>query len=222
MEKMYSEAESLVVLDHHKTSKADCAGLSFCEFDMSRSGCRMAWDHFFPDEDCPAWIKRVEDRDLWRFQYSDTKEYHAYIASLPMTIESWNGLHATHPVNIIEGGESILRYIETSISKTCEQAREVTLASGHTVVVLNITYQNASETASKMLELHPKADYSMTYYQRSDSRWQYSLRSRSEFDVSEIAKSFGGGGHAKAAGFETTTLLPELVTTPGVTSAQES
>ena len=33
--------------------------------------------------------------------------------------------------------------------------------------------------------------------------WQYSLRSRSDFDVSEIAKKFGGGGHAKAAGFAT-------------------
>jgi len=32
-------------------------------------------------------------------------------------------------------------------------------------------------------------------------RYQYNLRSRGDFDVSEVAKQFGGGGHAGAAGF---------------------
>jgi phosphoesterase RecJ-like protein len=30
---------------------------------------------------------------------------------------------------------------------------------------------------------------------------QFGLRSRNGFDVSEVAKKFGGGGHAAAAGF---------------------
>lgn len=32
-------------------------------------------------------------------------------------------------------------------------------------------------------------------------KFQYSLRSRGDFDVSAIAKKFGGGGHKNAAGF---------------------
>jgi len=31
-------------------------------------------------------------------------------------------------------------------------------------------------------------------------RYQYNLRSRGDFDVSEVAKQFGGGGHAGASG----------------------
>jgi phosphoesterase RecJ-like protein len=31
--------------------------------------------------------------------------------------------------------------------------------------------------------------------------WVYSLRSRDDFDVSELASKAGGGGHARAAGF---------------------
>ena len=34
----------------------------------------------------------------------------------------------------------------------------------------------------------------------------YHLRSKGEFDVSEIAKGFGGGGHRNSAGFTVTEL----------------
>lgn len=37
--------------------------------------------------------------------------------------------------------------------------------------------------------------------QQEEGEWKVSLRSRGEVDVSAIAKSFGGGGHARAAGF---------------------
>lgn len=221
MEKMNSEAKSLTVLDHHKTSRENCEGLDFCTFDMERSGCRMAWDHFFPDEDCPEWIKRVEDRDLWRFRYDSTPFVHAAVAAMPMTIEAWHEINGTPFDELVASGFAIRRYIETYIEKVCEQVRQIITADGHTVSVLNISYQNASETASAMLALNPTSDYSITYFQRSDSRWQYSLRSRSDFDVSEIAKKFGGGGHAQAAGFETTSLLPELLKPMEDTDAQE-
>jgi nanoRNase/pAp phosphatase (c-di-AMP/oligoRNAs hydrolase) len=210
MEWMNSEAKSLTVLDHHKTAQENCKGLGFCNFDMERSGCRMAWAHFFPDDQCPEWIKRVEDRDLWRFKYPDTKDVHAYIASIPMEINNWDAINETSIESMVVKGSAIRRYIETYIEKACQEVRQIITSDGHIVSVLNIPYQNASETASAMLELHPEAQFSMSYFQRKDGCWQYSLRSRSEFDVSAIAKSFGGGGHAQAAGFETKTLLPEL------------
>ena len=206
MERMYRDVQTMLVLDHHKTAEADCAGLEFCRFDMERSGCRMAWDFFFSDEDCPEWIKRVEDRDLWRFTYPDTKDVHAYIAALSMTMENWDNLHGTELREVARSGSAIRRYIETYIEKAAQEARLVCFEAD-CVVVLNIPYQNASETASYLLERCPAADYSMAYFQRADGRWQYSLRSRPEFDVSEVAKRHGGGGHAQAAGFETARLI---------------
>lgn len=205
-----SELASVVVLDHHKTAEANCAGLPFCTFDMERSGAGMTWDYFNPDKERPAWIDRVEDRDLWLLHYSDTPDVHAYIASIPMTMENWSKISFQSITKIAAQGAAIRGYIETSIEKAVKEARDMVIG-GDMVAVLNVQYQNASETASRMLELYPVADYSMSYFQRADGKWQYSLRSRSDFDVSEIAKRFGGGGHAQAAGFETDDLLPELI-----------
>ena len=41
---------------------------------------------------------------------------------------------------------------------------------------------------------------------RADGRWQFSLRSEGEFDVSAVAQQYGGGGHRNAAGFNAATL----------------
>ena len=209
---------SLTVLDHHKTAEANCQGLDFCTFDMERSGCRMAWDHFFPEDPLPDILLRVEDRDLWRFRYDSTPLIHAYVASQEMTLDSWNKLMCTSVDDASRIGAHILRYIETCIEKAVKEARIISLpdnrASGfdyYRVAVLNVPYQNASETADAMLAKFPDADFSMSYFQRADGKWQYSLRSRFDFDVSEVAKEFGGGGHASAAGFETEALLDELL-----------
>jgi len=44
--------------------------------------------------------------------------------------------------------------------------------------------------------------FSAYYFDRNNKR-QWGLRSIGDFDVSEIAKKYGGGGHRNAAGFET-------------------
>lgn len=202
----------LKVLDHHKTAQADCEGLDFCEFDMERSGCAMTWRFFYPNEATPDWLLRVEDRDLWRFKYDDTRFCHAFIASLPMTLASWDELAAMRHSEIASSGTAISRYIDTYLRKAAQEARVVTLSLGDgwqwRPIVLNIPYQNASEAADVLLDLRPDADFSIGYFQRADGRWQYSLRSRGNGpDVSEIAKVWGGGGHEHAAGFDTATLI---------------
>jgi len=209
MEKMSRVAASLVVLDHHKTAQADCEGLSFCTFDMERSGCRLAWDFFFTGEDVPHWIACIEDRDLWRFDLDETQSTHAYVASLPMTLENWDRLHDMPMGDILDGGFAIRTYIETFVAKAAESARVISFR-GFAVVVLNITYQNVSEAGHFLLKGHPAADFYMGYFQTAEGKWQYSLRSRAGFDVSSIAKRFGGGGHAQASGFYTEKLLDEL------------
>lgn len=204
MEKMHAEAAFLLVLDHHKTAAEACAGLPFCVFDMERSGCRMAWDYFEPGTP-PDWILRIEDRDLWRFKYGDTKEVHAYVAAQPMTEESWDRIAQTPIAAIAAGGKAIREYIDTYCAKAAQEAR-VAYVGGHRAVVVNVPYQNASEMADVLLRDYEHVAFSAGYFQRADRRWQFSLRSRGGFDVSYIAKKFGGGGHLAAAGFDVGTL----------------
>ena len=47
----------------------------------------------------------------------------------------------------------------------------------------------------------------MSYFKTNSGKYKYSLRSKGDFDVSIIAKAFGGGGHKNAAGFESDTLI---------------
>lgn len=48
-----------------------------------------------------------------------------------------------------------------------------------------------------------QADAPRMTYDLADGLIQWSLRSRGDFDVSEVAKQYGGGGHRPAAGFQT-------------------
>lgn len=206
---MHGAARSLRVLDHHKTAREACAGLEFCEFDMDRSGAGMAWDHFYPHDPRPLWVDRIEDRDLWRFRYDDTEAVYAFVASQHMTLKGWDEINSMGLPAIVERGSAISGYIKMYCSKASNEARLVDF-QGHRVVALNTLYLNASETAHVLLKRYPDARFSLTYYQDRGGRWGYSLRSRSDFDVSAVAKKFGGGGHAQAAGFGLDGLLSEL------------
>ena len=73
------------------------------------------------------------------------------------------------------------------------------LACNYKVKIINALYMNISELAG---ELAQTADIGMGWFERGDGKIQFSLRSRSDVDVSEIAKLFNGGGHKNAAGFQ--------------------
>lgn len=56
-----------------------------------------------------------------------------------------------------------------------------------------------------------EADIAMILKEQPEGGWKGSLRSRNDTDVSVVAQSFGGGGHAKAAGFSFDGTLEELI-----------
>ena len=60
-----------------------------------------------------------------------------------------------------------------------------------------------SEIGEALLKKYPKAPFAAIYHEASELIY-YSLRSRSNFDVSKVALEFGGGGHAQAAGYSIT------------------
>jgi oligoribonuclease NrnB/cAMP/cGMP phosphodiesterase (DHH superfamily) len=195
-------SELLIVLDHHASHRDACVGLDFCCFDMTKSGAGLTWDHFYLDaKPRPDWINAVEDRDLWQFKLEGTREFHAYMSSFPISIESCDRFHEGEFPKMIAGGVSILRYVHNTISKIVDERRMVNIDGRH-VAVANAPYQYASQAAGEMLEIETSADYAMCWFARRDGRVQFSLRSRDgETDVADIAKRYGGGGHVTAAGY---------------------
>lgn len=138
--KLFDQAKSLRVLDHHKTAEAACRGLSFCTFDMERSGAGLAWDELVPmnvewgedwpkDNGRPWLVSYVEDRDLWRFARPNSKAVNAYISSKEQTFEAWDRMAYEESAEIAAArGEGVLGYIDRYVYEMSKQARKMAFA----------------------------------------------------------------------------------------------
>lgn len=206
LERVASVCKTITVLDHHKTAEEDLKGLDYAIFNMNKSGAGIAWDWFFPGARRPWLVDTIEDRDLWRHALPDTQELMAYISTVPMTIEAYEDLSNQHVPEVAYQGKGILKYITNYGAKAIEHVRHEMIGN-YLVATMNISYQNCSEHLNQLIEkIHP-AFFVASYFRRADGLWQFSLRSEGAFDVSMIAKIYGGGGHRNAAGF-TISKLP--------------
>jgi oligoribonuclease NrnB/cAMP/cGMP phosphodiesterase (DHH superfamily) len=218
---MSSSAKSFQILDHHKTAQAELSGEPYAVFDMNRSGAGLAWDYLFGKDsnlpyshfihgqsyfgmERPWWVDYVEDRDLWRFRLPNSKEINAFIMTFPYTIDGWNDMANFSVDQAAEAGKGMLLQINHYVSEAVKQAQYstwITAGKSYTTAVLNVPYLNCSEIGNVLSE---SADVSVTWFERGDGMIQFSLRSKGEIDVSEIAKQYNGGGHKNAAGFQLT------------------
>jgi len=195
---MHQRAADLVVVDHHKTAQADLADLDFCLFDMDISGAVLTWKYLLPT-DLPLLFRYLQDRDLWQWKLTESREVSAALRSYPMDFQVWTNFLSQDAINTLrEEGRAILRYQQRAIETAVKKAHEMEFDGFH-VLCLNAT-NYISEIGNALCQGRP---FSITYFDTADKR-VYSLRSDEQgVDVSTIAKQHGGGGHPHAAGFTT-------------------
>lgn len=205
MRELAAQAESILVLDHHKTALQELAplledGIIQGKFDMNHSGAMLAWMWFFPQVEPPALIKHIQDRDLWRFDLPGTREIQSALYSFPMDFETWDMLMSIDTSILYKQGIAIDRAHKKNVQGLVEFVSYRDTIAGFDVPVLNCNYMFASDAGH---ELAKGESFSATYYDTEENR-KYSLRSSEDggIDVSEIAAKFGGGGHRHAAGFK--------------------
>ena len=198
---MAESANSILILDHHKSAEADLTDLPSnvtTHFDMERSGARITWDHFFPNEDPPKLLLHVEDRDLWRFDLPGTREIQAAVFSYPYDFKVWDDLMSSATVTLHQEGVAIERKHFKDIREFIAVAAYRDTIAGYDVPVLNAPYFWSSDAGHIMAQDEP---FAACYWDTPEGR-VYSLRSVDDgVDVSEIAAQFGGGGHKHAAGY---------------------
>jgi hypothetical protein len=197
---MAAKAKSVVLLDHHKTAEADLKDLQApgleIHFDMKRSGAKMTWDYFFPNQD--NWlVDYVQDRDLWTFNLPESKTVNAYLGALPYDFALFNKVFEEGSEKANLSGQGCLTWVRYYVESTKALARECWFL-GRLVPVVNCPYTAVSEIVGELSEGH---SFAVGWHQKEDGQVVYSLRSRHGFDVSALAKTMGGGGHAAAAGF---------------------
>jgi len=129
------------------------------------------------------------------------------------TFEQWRVKFLGHESELIAEGAAILRAQDAHVKSMLKQARKCKIVQpmpngGYTTQDFVSAYGLALNTPMHGSEVgHELANQSGTYglvwYMGADLRIKCSLRSNGDYDVSAIARSFGGGGHKNAAGFET-------------------
>lgn len=223
IEAMALEARSILILDHHKSAAEDLAGflrpigtgwqqhldhvaadghvVVYALFDMARSGAGIAWDYFHPGEERPHLVDYVEDRDLWRFNLPHSREINANIFSYPYDFGAWDEIAKQLEgdfYTFVEAGAAIERKHHKDIGELVKALRRRMVIGGHDVPVANLPYTLTSDAGHLMAQGEP---FAACYWDTPEGR-VFSLRAADGgLDVSAIAKAYGGGGHAAAAGF---------------------
>jgi hypothetical protein len=198
----------VTVIDHHKTAQTALDGLPYAHFDMSKSGAVLTWEHFHPSEPVPEMLLYIQDRDLWQWQLPRSKEINAAMwKGTPRTFSAWREIWQfwsptliTAKMRLIEAGEIIATYDALTVDGLCKHPHWMRILNWTVPAVASPVLQ--SEIGHQLLQLHPSAPFAVAYMTLDDGTFAYSLRSRADdFDVSVVAKEFGGGGHKAAAGF---------------------
>ena len=189
--------------------------------DNNKSGALLAWEYFNPGAHVPQFIKLLDDYDRWQFKLHGTKAFQKNLWSLaPWSLNQWHAMHLdfasastfNDPLgDFITDGEAILRAHNQNVQSVVKgSARECLIAydnpdyydgPGLIGLAANCPSHLSSDVGHELAI--KSGTFGLCWHMQSDGRIKCELRSNSDFDVSAIAKAFGGGGHARAAGFFT-------------------
>ena len=166
-------------------------------FDMSRSGCVLAWQYFFHDLKPPKILLHIEDRDLWHFKLDGTREITtALYERMPITFAEIGALDLAE---LLAVGRIQVEQFAGMVQRLAKSAHSVTVA-GRVGLAVNAPSLFSSDLGHVLAE--KSGTFGMTYqYDGRKQQWTFSLRSIGDYDVGHLALSFGGGGHRNAAGF---------------------
>lgn len=201
--------------DHHISSQGlllmwEDLNKTTMSVDLSHCGAHIAWSNLFPVLEVPKCILFVEDRDLWKFKYPETKKFTESLASYP-NLQPDSDIVQDLFVNsnvdkyIIEG-EVLLRAKEKRIERAINNGYYGTIKKH------NAFFVNAIEDISEIGERIYKSNIDpivAVVYHIEENTIKFSLRSNT-IDVEQIARDFKGGGHISAAGFVVNTRLEDM------------
>lgn len=212
------------------------------ELNNNKSGALIAWEYFHPITKVPMLIQHIDDRDRWQFKLEGSKELHAALASYkPWTFEMWEAHFLVGDIRfgaLKDEGAAILRAHNQHVQSALKQARACEIRWGEIFATADNTpavrkgfevggySKGFAETRIGLAANAPaflasdlghelalkSCTFGLVWSMAGDGQVHCSLRSNGDYDVSAIAKVFGGGGHRNAAGFSTdiNTLLEWL------------
>lgn len=214
----------LTWIDHHKTEIEESTRRGFmCDGirAIGTGACELTWRFLNPDPDAmlPLSIRLLSEYDVWNHADHKTLPFQYGVRMEPDTLPTnqvfWKRLFndGGYVRQFIINGELLLKYEEQQNAKFCkayafETQLSCTVGEHFEVNHFKAICANRGFTNSKVFDsvYNPaRHDLMITFCRLKPPvhKWTVSLYSTKEdIDCGMIAKTFGGGGHKGAAGFQ--------------------
>lgn len=207
---------NVVIVDHHITNIDKINNFNYydypnlrCYLNVNECGATLVAKYYdinsilFPRE--IKILEFIKQRDLWKFEgHEDEKEDREgefitlAIFSEEYDFDTWDTFNERY-YELAEKGKLVEEINNRQIEFVLENVF-IENIGGYNVPCVNSTW-NWSILCNKMLEIYDSSPFVAAFYINSEGKKKYSLRSRKNFDCSEVAKIYGGGGHRQSAGF---------------------
>ncbi|MDI1245726.1 MAG: DHHA1 domain-containing protein [Rhodoferax sp.] len=213
---MEERVAKLVMLDHHLSAAEKLTGFAcrcgVVHFDMKKSGARLAWEFFHPDQSVPDLVRFVEDRDIWVWQYPESAGFLAALDMEPFDFSRWQQIaymDAAQLAEFIERGQAMDEKFAKLADLIAEAASPVVFNG---VAGLMVNAPGVFHSLVGDLLCQKSGTFALLWSADSKAVVKCGLRSKQDFNCIPLAASMGGGGHAQASGFKMSKdRLPELL-----------
>ena len=221
MEELKRMCKYVLLLDHHISAIRALGGTENVLFheetensifiiDQKHAGAQLAWDYYEINLKgfYPWFIEAIADRDLWKWEMAYSKEINEALHYNDKI--SFEGLQSIYGIPVrqtyIDQGKLLVGIKKKEVEKIARMGVLCDFFHNDTHYVVNCVTcsPHIRSEVGHELSRNENCDFSMTYkYDLTNDDWWVSLRGKddSDLDLSKIAASFGGGGHAKACGF---------------------
>ena len=198
----------------------------FIRLHNEKSGAVLAWEYFHSGTEVPTLIRHIDDYDRWVFAIEGTKAFQKALWSYaPWSFEQWKGefLHANEQgyLDLTLEGEAILRAHDQNVQSVVKGAARKCEIPFNEEAALDCVepclewndggyWMVQGLAANCPPHLHSdvghelatqSGTFGLCWFIDKENMCRCSLRSNGDYDVSAIAKAFGGGGHKAASGF---------------------
>jgi oligoribonuclease NrnB/cAMP/cGMP phosphodiesterase (DHH superfamily) len=172
---------------------------------MTKSGCEMTWNYYNDNTPTPNLIKWVGDRDLWKFQYPETKPITSVIREKGMDLEQWvKYLNEPELIGkLLTKGKVINDFTTNQHLIEANKLVKIWKEQGdiYKPIFTNLTY-GISEILNNIV-IHKDYPFKIAVsFRMQQNKALCSVRSVDDESAQHYAEVRKGGGHPNAAGFE--------------------
>lgn len=211
----------LTILDHHQTTRPlwealQARGQAYGMFRIGTAACELAHP-YLSTKPIPPYVQLLGRYDTWRQGpgwEGEVLPFQFGLRSYPTDPATDEGMRVWQELvdsgtrdhaheRILHEGQAILRYQKKQDERVMEKAFETEFEGLRALVNIG---GGGGSTVFRSRWDPDKHDVMVSVVNHQNRFWTVSLYTEKDLDLTPIAKKYGGGGHAKACGFQTKEL----------------